>query len=247
MDQDKIGAFIADRRKMCGITQKQLAEKLGVSDKAVSKWENGKNMPDNSILLELCETLKVNVNELLSGEELSDDIYHKKAEANMVDLIERTESEIRKNKEALIGGIVGMIFLFVVIVGIVLFVAGEVSWYLDIASLLLLVVIVIIVLFVSGYIKDFMVASKLLVGNGSIDRESADRMCVSYKVVLTSLPIAGFIVTLVSIISICSRINDFDVFCRNLSVALLPVLYSLIMELFLIPVFVRLKTMSGKI
>lgn len=71
MDQVKIGKFIATIRKENNITQKQLAEKLGVSDKAVSKWECGKSMPDNGLLLNLCKELNINVNELLSGERLS--------------------------------------------------------------------------------------------------------------------------------------------------------------------------------
>lgn len=80
------------------MTQRKLAEKLGISDKAVSKWETGKSMPDNSLLLELCGILDVNVNELLSGEKLSEDNYHGKAEENMVNLMEESLRE-KKNRE----------------------------------------------------------------------------------------------------------------------------------------------------
>lgn len=68
MDQLKIGKFIAERRKMNGLTQIQLAEKLKITDRAISKWENGKSLPDSSIMLELCEVLGITVNDLLSGE-----------------------------------------------------------------------------------------------------------------------------------------------------------------------------------
>ena len=68
MDQIKIGKFIAERRKAVNITQLQLVEKLGITDKAVSKWERGIAMPDSSIMLTLCEILQITVNELLSGE-----------------------------------------------------------------------------------------------------------------------------------------------------------------------------------
>lgn len=68
MDQIKIGKFIAERRKSVNLTQLQLAEKLGITDKAVSKWERGIAMPDSSIMLTLCEILQITVNELLSGE-----------------------------------------------------------------------------------------------------------------------------------------------------------------------------------
>ena len=68
MDQVKIGRFIAECRKKNNLTQMQLAEKLNITDRAISKWENGKAMPDSSIMLDLCSELKISVNELLSGE-----------------------------------------------------------------------------------------------------------------------------------------------------------------------------------
>ena len=68
MDQLKIGKFIAECRKQNGLTQMQLAEKLNITDRAISKWENGKSLPDSSIMLELCEVLGITVNDLLSGE-----------------------------------------------------------------------------------------------------------------------------------------------------------------------------------
>lgn len=80
MDQIKIGAFIAACRKEQKLTQAQLAEKLNITDRAVSKWENGKSMPDSSIMLELCEILGIKVNELLSGERMDTDAYAQSAE-----------------------------------------------------------------------------------------------------------------------------------------------------------------------
>ena len=71
MDQVKIGKFIAECRKKNMLTQMQLAEKLNITDRAVSKWETGKAMPDTSIMLELCDILGISVNDLLSGEVVS--------------------------------------------------------------------------------------------------------------------------------------------------------------------------------
>ena len=68
MDQMKIGKFIAERRKSVNLTQMQLAEKLNITDRAVSKWETGLAMPDTSIMLELCEILQITADELLNGE-----------------------------------------------------------------------------------------------------------------------------------------------------------------------------------
>lgn len=87
MDQVKIGKFIAACRKEQGMTQATLAEKLGISDRAVSKWETGKSMPDIGKLPELCAHLHVDVNELLSGERLSPAAYKEKAEENLMEAL----------------------------------------------------------------------------------------------------------------------------------------------------------------
>ena len=86
MDQIKIGKFIAACRKEQQFTQLQLADKLGITDKAVSKWERGIAMPDTSLMLELCEILQINVNELLSGEKISMEDKNQKNEKLMLDM-----------------------------------------------------------------------------------------------------------------------------------------------------------------
>lgn len=87
MDQIKIGAFIAALRKEQGLTQRQLAEELNISDKTVSKWECGKGLPEVSLMLPLCQRLGISVNELLSGERLEQENYEKKAEENILNLM----------------------------------------------------------------------------------------------------------------------------------------------------------------
>lgn len=88
MDQKKIGAFIARRRKELDMTQKELAEKLGITDRAVSKWETGRSMPDLSLLQPLSRILKIDVNDLLNGEIISGDTYRKKSGENLISLAE---------------------------------------------------------------------------------------------------------------------------------------------------------------
>ena len=95
MNQLKIGKFISSCRKEQGMTQADLAEKLGISDRAVSKWETGKSMPDTGIMLELCELLKINVNELLSGERIMDN-YDKRAEENLLEMRRQVEEKNRQ-------------------------------------------------------------------------------------------------------------------------------------------------------
>lgn len=91
MDQIKIGKFIAERRKKAGLTQMQLAEKLNITDRAISKWETGRSLPDSSIMLELCDTLKITVNDLLSGEVVSMDNYNKESENNLLEMVRQKE------------------------------------------------------------------------------------------------------------------------------------------------------------
>ena len=95
MNQIKIGKFIAERRKLVNLTQSQLAEKLGITDRAVSKWETGRAMPDSSIMLELCDILGISVNELLSGEKISMENNNQKNEQLLLDMANELE---KKNK-----------------------------------------------------------------------------------------------------------------------------------------------------
>lgn len=112
MDLVKIGRFIAECRKEKGLTQSQLAEMLNITDKAVSKWETGKGLPDVSIMIELCNILGINVNELLSGERLSEENYKEKANENIVSMIKVADKNRKtKNKVILILAIIISVFL----------------------------------------------------------------------------------------------------------------------------------------
>ena len=95
MNQIKIGEFISSQRKMKNLTQAALAEKLGITDRAVSKWERGKGLPDVSLMLDLCEIFGITVNELLSGEEISMENSNQKNEQLLLDMAKELE---QKNK-----------------------------------------------------------------------------------------------------------------------------------------------------
>ena len=123
MKQIEVGAFITQCRKEKKLTQAQLAEKLNITDRAVSKWETGKSMPDSSIMLELCEILGITVNELLMGEREKRKSYEEKADANLdtIDTIKK-----RKNR-------VGFKRLGAVIFSALLFTAMAVCFICDMA------------------------------------------------------------------------------------------------------------------
>ena len=91
MDQIKIGRFIAECRKRRQLTQMQLAEKLNITDRAVSKWERGKAMPDASIMLELCRILHITVNDLLNGEVVTMENYQKQSEKLLLEMAKQKE------------------------------------------------------------------------------------------------------------------------------------------------------------
>jgi len=113
MNQEKIGKFILELRKQKGMTQKELAEKVGVSDKTISKWECGNSIPDISYLESLCDSLDISVNELLSGERLSQESYSEKAEENIMALMKENENNKKGNYIRNIFGIVFMVMPFV--------------------------------------------------------------------------------------------------------------------------------------
>ena len=116
MDQVKIGKFIAECRKKENLTQMQLAEKLNITDRAVSKWETGKAMPDSSIMLDLCDVLGISVNDLLCGEVVAMDNYNKELENNLLDMIKQKEQADKRllSVEVFIG-ITATIVLFALI------------------------------------------------------------------------------------------------------------------------------------
>ena len=130
MNQIEIGKFIAKCRKEKKLTQAQLAEKLSITDRAVSKWETGKSMPDSSIMLELCEILGITANELLSGEEIDMESYEKKADENLIALKRKDENNMTKNV------ILSILFSTTLLIGIMvclicnIAISGTLTWSL---------------------------------------------------------------------------------------------------------------------
>ena len=116
MDQVKIGKFIAECRKKTNLTQMQLAEKLNITDRAISKWETGKSLPDSSIMLDLCDVLSISVNDLLCGEVVTMDNYNKELENNLLEMIKQKEQADKRllSVEVFIG-ITATIVLFALI------------------------------------------------------------------------------------------------------------------------------------
>ena len=109
MDQKKIGEFIAKCRKEKNQTQADLAEKLGVTEKSVSNWENGRNMPDLSLFKSLCENLNITINELMNGEKLSKENNQVNLDENIIKLTELAQLKSMRN------GLIGMLICFIIL------------------------------------------------------------------------------------------------------------------------------------
>ena len=118
MNQVKIGKFIAEKRKEKKLTQQQLAEKLGVSDRAISNWENGKNMPDISLFPIISKELDVTVNDLMSGEKVDKKNYQEKFEENIIYTIDKTVKKENRILKIVLWSIFAFVFLSVMYVSI---------------------------------------------------------------------------------------------------------------------------------
>ena len=126
MNQEKIGKFIASCRKQKNITQQELAERLGVSDRTIGNWENGRNMPDLSLFKPLCNELDITLNDLMSGEKVSEKEYQEKLEENIINTINYTNKKI-KNRNNLIGLIFITFGILIAITAVAIF-PSESSW-----------------------------------------------------------------------------------------------------------------------
>lgn len=114
LDIEKIGKFITEKRKECDLTQKQLAEKLHITDRAISKWENGKSLPDVAVMLDLCKVFNITVNDLLNGEVIVMENYKEKSEKLLIEMAkQKEESDRRLLKIEVWSGII-LVLIFIV-------------------------------------------------------------------------------------------------------------------------------------
>ena len=118
MDLIKIGKYIAGKRKALGMTQKQLAEKLNMSDKSVSKWERGICLPDVSVYMELCEILGISINEFLAGEDIDAENVEKKSEDNIIQVTKDSKKK-QKNLKSILAVVTTFAVIMVLVLGAV--------------------------------------------------------------------------------------------------------------------------------
>lgn len=159
MELEKTGKFISELRKEKGMTQKQLGEILNVTDKAVSKWECGHNLPDNEIMSNLCEKLEISINELLSGEKISSEDYNKKAEENMMRLVEENKENTKKSigqRLTELGGILILVLFLYLVIDKAIGSRLEIHDFLDLVGLHIDLVLPTLMLLLTGKFKAFL-------------------------------------------------------------------------------------------
>lgn len=206
MNQEKIGKFILEMRKQKGLTQKELAEKVGISDKTISKWECGNSMPDISYLEALCTSLDITVNELLSGECLSDESYSEKAEENIMALMKENESNKKSGFLKIISGILLICASFAILI---LNSHGELSfigYYFDGIALTVFILLCVAGVILSG-------------------RKTKLEVCaVLQKIAIPS----GVLVALFQFVLMLRRLDDLAAIGPNVAISTLAVMYGLV-------------------
>ena len=252
MNQIKIGAFIAELRKEQDMTQRQLAESIGVSDKTISKWECGNGLPELSTIPELCNVLKINMNELLSGERLEEETYSVKAEENMMTLMKETEVHKKKNQTSLLtlilclAGVVAVMILALSFgIGCSVFRA-----FLDMPTLIMLVVPVILILAAAGLLRAFFKAFGML-GNKKerfteIQKQQAVKALRLGGVSAVTVGSVESLATIILLLGIYLQEMLIQQFLANVAIALLSLLYGVVVYLFLLPARYRLEAEKEK-
>ena len=204
MDQEKIGKFILELRKQKGWTQKELAEKVGVSDKTISKWECGNSIPDITYLEALCNSLDISVNELLSGERLSDKSYSEKAEENIMALMKENESNKKGSFLQVIFGVLLIVLSFAILVLGSSRGTGILGYYVD---------------FIAALVLGMLCAATVLLSG---KRTKQDILACLQKVVIPN----GVLIMLFEFIIILGGLDDPSTLGPSLAVCILTLLYA---------------------
>lgn len=245
MDQIKIGKFIAEMRKEQNLTQMDLAEKLGISNKTVSKWECGNGMPDYAVMEGLCDILQINVNELLSGERLPSKDYNKKAEENMMSLIQENSETSKKEKRELRLAVLGVIGIGLVVLYSIIMCGGVafVSNFVDIPTVFIISSIFVLMLILAGKLKDFFKAFSIAIKKDEgIGVQEIQKSMVAMKTAIIAINLAGLLNFMIGIVVSWTVISeDTKMVFIWLAVALLGIVYALVATIIFVPIYMRLK------
>lgn len=244
LNQEKIGKYIAQKRKSLGFTQKQLGESVNLSDKAVSKWERGISMPDHEVVVSICQVLHITVNEFLAGEDILLEEYSDKAEENMISLIEDNK-QVKRSMRWIVTSIgfgIGFICLFVAVYAMLLNIKSlsQIAFLIDLPSLLSVLGITMIVLTISGKTKDLLSAFQTVFGKDEVKNKSFRTKTNAVKSAMLCNLLAGILSGLIRIILTLSQYQQSQNQLSAISLSLLPIFYAVVFDLILCPFYFRL-------
>lgn len=241
MDQVRIGLFMKEMRTEKGLTQAALAEQLSVSDKTISKWENGKSLPDPALMLPMCEALAISVNELLSGQRILPNEYHSKAEETMMNLVKEKENGRKEQVGSLVWGLI----LFIALITFTKLLMPQADWigiFINVIDLLVIFLIDGILLFACGYQKDFLHAFRI----HSLENKEIQRSIDALELIRKTTIFSSLFISILSILAIIRLADDLLAAGPNFSNAILGLFYAFIINLVLfIPIY-RLKSQLEK-
>ena len=211
MDNEKIGKFILELRKQKGMTQKELAEKVGVSDKTISKWECGNSIPDITYLEALCNSLDISVNELLSGERLTDESYSEKAEENIMALMKENKSNKKGIRWRIVLGAflccASILFLNVTCVGSSAI--AVLTFFYDMPTII---------------VYTLLSVGAVLV---SCPKSKSDKLRFLRKIAIPN----GALISLIQFVLTLTRLDDFSALGPSIAISILVLIYSIVVYL----------------
>ena len=224
MDQERIGKFILEARHEVGLTQKELAERIGVSDRTISKWENGGSTPDIFYLQDLCDILKVTMNELISGEHLTEEAYRMKAEENIEMLIKENAKNV-KNRAIIYTILCVLLCLYLIwFLGKVF--QGSLIQKPDFIALNVDIILPIIMLLASGRLRYL----RLIKNGRNLEPNERKDVISTLTLGIHAELISGGICTIVYLIHWFSNPDNAGYFGINLGNPLKGILYSLVIS-----------------
>ncbi len=244
MNQTKIGKFIAETRKEQNLTQQDLAERLGISNKTISKWECGNGMPDYAVMEELCKILQINVNEILSGERLLSQEYSKKAEENIISIMQESSENYKRDIREWFRFMIGVAALaFVVWLTIIMWGGfGAVGYFIDIPIFIYVLTMTVLVMGIAGVLKDFIKAFPLALKKfASTEVRQLEKSLLALKTAMVTINVVGAMTFGIGVVTACRALSDMADFGVHVLIAMLSILYGLAVTLVLIPVYMRLK------
>ena len=243
LDQEKTGNYIAEKRKQLGMTQKQLAEQVGLTDKAVSKWERGKSVPDSAMIADLCGILHISVNEFLSGEDIGKECYPDRAEENMKVLMKEHNSQKKNSRWIIVSMAIGFILTLVGLIAAFMNIQGlyVITYFIDMPSLLYLLGIDLIILVLSGAVLDFFRSFTICFGKEKAEEEQIVKSIRAVELALILNVLAGAFIFVGQLILVMPQTLKTGTLPWVIFVLIITVWYSILLDILLLPVLFRLQ------